>query len=110
MCQEAGAKLEEQRVNIQTLMQEIQQLAKDLSIDQVPEIAAAHDKPFLEMQKILEAVALDLRKRKAIRMEKYNNINAKVVELSDELGEAPMQIEFEGIPADSQVCCGSLSL
>lgn len=107
MCQEADARLEEQQNKLKLLLEEIVQLSKDLSIDQeqVPELQSASGKPLLEMHSIFLEVADDLRKRKAVRMEKYNIINANVIEISEELDETPMQIEFEGIPADSQVGC-----
>lgn len=103
MCQEADCNFEEFQKEIKELMAEIMQLAKDLTIDDVPELATAAGKPLLEMKRIFTDVASVLRKQKGIRMEKYNKINAMVIELSDELDESPMQIEFEGIPADSQV-------
>ncbi|CAL8122456.1 unnamed protein product [Orchesella dallaii] len=103
MGQEAEDRLTEKQQELDALLQEIVQLAKDLSIDATPELKSVAGKTLLEMEACFLDIAAGLRKRKAIRMEKYNNINEKVVEISEEMDEAPMQIEFEGIPADSQV-------
>ncbi|ODM95652.1 Protein regulator of cytokinesis 1 [Orchesella cincta] len=103
MGQEAEDRLTEKQQELDALLQEIVQLAKDLSIDAAHELAGQQGKPLLEMESCFTEIANGLRKRKAIRMEKYNIINEQVVKISEELGEAPMQIEFEGIPADCQV-------
>lgn len=103
MLLEAQDSVNDQQLKLDGMMKEIMQLAKDLSIAEVPELAAASGKTLLEMEEIFSAIASELKQRKAKRMEKYDNINAQVHAVCDELCEIPMKIEFEGIPADSEV-------
>jgi len=103
MKHEAQDRLIKKQQELDALLQEIVQLASDLSIDPAPELEDVAGKPLLEMERRFLDIVSQLKKLKAVCMEKYNNINEKVVKISEELDETPMQIEFEGIPTDSQV-------
>lgn len=106
MIEEEREKLIEQQTKVENLHKEIVQLLKDLTMDQSKATdlkANAYNKTLLEQEAIFEHTADDLRKRKAVRMEKYNKVNVQVVELSAELDEEPFTIIFEGIPSDAQV-------
>lgn len=110
MKQEAEERLIEKREALDGLMTEIAQLAKDLTLSEVPGLINAAGKPLLVKEKLFLEIADDLRKRKALRMQKYNTINHQVIGISEDLDEVPMKIEFEGIPADSEVIKGLMKI
>ncbi len=106
MLEEEGDKLSEHQTKLDNLYKEILQLLKDLTMDQsvaTETKSKSQGKTLLEKEKIYEQIAEDLRKRKAIRMEKYDKVNEQVVELTEELNEELFTINFEGIPSDAQV-------
>jgi signal recognition particle subunit SEC65 len=106
MVEEEGTRVSEKEAVLDALIEEIAQLARELTLDgSVVSSAreASHGKTLLQMEQLFLDIATDLRKRKEIRMEKYHKVNDKVIELSQEMGEEPFTIEFDGIPSDVQV-------
>ncbi|XP_021951997.1 protein regulator of cytokinesis 1 isoform X4 [Folsomia candida] len=106
MLEEEGEKLSECQKKLENLYEEILQLLKDLTMDPsigVEAKAKSHNKTLLEQEKVYENIAEDLRKKKAIRMEKYNKVNDQVVLICEEMDEDIFKISFEGIPSDAQV-------
>jgi len=91
---------------IRELNKEMKQLSKELTLDGTlvaQTFSKTKDLPLLEAENVLLESLKDLRKRKAIRMEKYHKVNDKVLQLNEEMGDAPFALEFDGIPSDAQV-------
>jgi len=106
MVEEEGSRVKEKQAHIIDLVKEMERLSEELTLDgSLVEQAKERGKgkPLLQAEIVYIDVLSDLRKRKAIRMEKYDSINDQVISLSEELGEKPMVIEFNGIPSDNQV-------
>jgi hypothetical protein len=91
---------------LEALHKEILQLLKDLTLDTsiaVKTQVKSKGKTLLESEKLYLDVAEDLRKEKAVRMKKYDDVNVLVQALIEEMNEAPFVVEYQGIPSDAQV-------
>jgi len=103
MLGEEESKFAEQKEKLDKLLMEIQQLCKELELKYDQLTAHSEEGTLLQVEHKLLKLYKDLLQQKAVRMAKFNQINEKVKEISIEFDEAPFQIEFNGIPNDSQV-------